>query len=240
MKDNATKRGVVIDSRMSAECRNTLEKYGYNVIPLPPSPFLAAPVASHPDMLVFIGKGRLICEARYREVNREVIERIASLGKLRVITADEMLDDRYPYDVLFNSAIVGDRLICRTASTSKRILELYSPENISDVRQGYTKCSCLTVGDNGVITADRSIARKAKKAGIDTLLLSEQGVRLDGYDCGFIGGASGDDGRHIFFCGNIDRHPEGKMIRKFCLRHGREPISLSEDDLYDYGSLLFI
>ena len=240
MKDNATKRGVVIDSRMNAECRDTLEKYGYTIIPLPPSPFLAAPVASHPDMLMFIVKELLICEKRYFEANTEAVERIAELGGLKILTTDEAVSPEYPRDVIFNVALIGDKLICRKASVSKKILDIYPDSEVINVRQGYAKCSCLTVGDSGVITADPSVAKGAASAGLDVLILNEQGVRLNGYNCGFIGGASGDDGRRIFFCGNVCRHPEGDAIMDFCRRHGREAVSLSNDELYDYGSLLFV
>lgn len=233
-------RAAVVDSRMSAECRRTLETYGYTVIPLPPSPFLASPVAAHPDMLMFIGNARLICEKRYFDDNAETVERIAKIGGLKIDTTDEKASPEYPHDVIFNAAPIGDKLICRRKSVSKKIADMYEAENIVNVRQGYAKCSCLTVGDSGIITADPSIAKSAAAAGLDVLLLKEQGVSLNGYDCGFIGGASGDDGRHIFFCGCLDRHPESRAIVEFCHLHGRETVSLSKEELYDYGSLLFV
>ena len=146
----------------------------------------------------------------------------------------------YPKDVLFNAAPVGDRLICRRDSTSKAILGSYSESEIIDVRQGYSKCATLTVGDNGVVTADMSVAKAAERAGLSVLRIESHGVRLEGYDCGFIGGATGDDGEHILFCGDLFLHPEGDIIADFCRRHGREPISLSDEPLYDYGTLMFV
>ena len=109
-----------------------------------------------------------------------------------------------------------------------------------DVKHGYAKCSICSVGENAIITADPSIAKTAKKNGIDVLKTEASHTRLDGYDCGFIGGASGDDGENIYFCGNLEKHPDGEKIKEFCKKHGRGVVCLSDEPLYDYGTLFFI
>jgi hypothetical protein len=96
------------------------------------------------------------------------------------------------------------------------------------------------VGDNAIITADPSIAKAVKEKGIDVLSVSPLGVRLDGYDYGFIGGASGTDEENVYFCGNIDLHPDSERIKAFCRKHGKNAVSLSDEPLYDYGTLIFI
>ena len=60
----------------------------------------------------------------------------------------------------------------------------------------------------------------AEKKGIDVLAVSPAGVRLDGYNCGFIGGATGADKENVYFCGNVDLHPDGERIKAFCEKHG--------------------
>ena len=234
------KKYVITDSRIDKRCEEALVELGYSPIKLPPSSNLALPVSAHPDMLVFVSKERLICESEYYSLNSELIDRVADIGVLEILLADENLSPEYPHDVLFNAAPIGDRLICRKSSTSSAILDLYSDDKIIDVRQGYSKCATLTVGDGGLITADPSVAREAEAVGLSVLRIKSHGVRLDGYDCGFIGGASGEDGRYILFCGDLSLHPEGELIADFCRRHGREPISLSNEELYDYGTLMFI
>ena len=234
------KKTVIVDERIDGDCERGLLLGGYSVIKLPPSPFLAPPVSSHPDMLMFVGAGVAVCERRYFEENAETVGRILSCGRLELILTDERVDVKYPRDVLFNAAPVGDKLICRSESTSAAVLGLYRTADIANIKQGYAKCSCLTVGDSGIVTADPSVAKGAESLGLEVLKLQSHGVRLSGYDCGFIGGASGDDGESILFCGSLERHPEGEAIADFCRRHGREPLSLSENELYDYGSLLFI
>ena len=234
------KKTVITDIRISPKCECGLTALGYSVIKLPPSPDLAPAVASHPDMLIFIHSGVLVCEGRYFEANRQTVEQIATAGGLSVTLAQESLAPEYPGDVLFNAAPIGERLICRLASVSESVRALYPESAVINVKQGYAKCATLTVGDGGVITADPSVARAAEAAGLSVLMLRSHGVALDGYDCGFIGGASGDDGEHILFAGDLSRHPEGDAIVEFCRRHRRLPISLSDEPLYDYGTLIFV
>ena len=69
--------------------------------------------------------------------------------------------------------------------------------------------------------------------------ISPGSVLLDGYDYGFIGGASGFDGRSLYFCGDVDLHPDGCAIRSFCDDHGIGCVSLSPLPLHDVGGIFF-
>ena len=231
---------VLTDERIDAECESALAEYGFEIIKLPACPMLQKPVSAHPDMLVFVGKGKLFCHEKYYAIAKKEIDLIIERADLSLSLSDEAWGEKYPADVLFNAAPVGDKLICNAKSVSKKLVELYGAENLINTKQGYAKCSTCTVGDSGVITADVSIAKAVKGAGLDVLLLADPYTRLDGYDTGFIGGASGDDGEHVFFTGSLEAHPEGKAIREFCQKHNRQAVSLSVAPLYDYGSLIFI
>ena len=233
------KNNVIADIRIDKKCERGLLERGYRIIKAPPSPYLAPPVASHPDMLFFINDGILVCEKRYLEDNPEVVGEILEAGELELRAATEKFSDAYPYDVIFNAAQVGDRLICRKDSLSSSVRAMYGDERIINVKQGYSKCACVSVGNSGVITADKSVAKAVSNAGLDLLMLESHGARLCGYDTGFIGGCCGDDGENIVFCGSLGSHPEGERIAEFCRRHGHPPVSLSDETLYDYGSLIF-
>ena len=155
---------------------------------------------------------------------------------------DKVVSEQYPEDIGLNLLVFGKHLLGRTDKAPREVLD-YAEERgytLHLVKQGYAKCSTCVVSDRAIITADPSIADAAESIGADVLLVSSQGVRLDGYGCGFIGGASGNDREKVYFCGNVELHPDGAAITEFCRKHGREAVSLSEMPLYDYGTLLFI
>lgn len=232
-------RAVIVDERIDEVIESALRGFGYEILKLPRSGCLQSPVSAHPDMLIFVLKNKLFCHEKYYSEAKRAIDAVADAGGFELTLSKEKWESEYPNDVLFNAASVGDKLICSKKSVSRLILSEYGEENITGTKQGYAKCSVCIAGD-GIITADPSVARSAKKSGIDVLFLSGNHTRLNGYDTGFIGGATGDDGERLYFCGDVLRHPECEKIIEFCRRHGREPISLSDGELYDYGSLIFI
>ncbi len=233
---------ALIDCRADAPLLSALEECGFEPILMPPADYLQSGVASHTDMLIFIGFGRLFCHARYFESHKELINRISALSNPELVLSSEPTGMDYPNDVLFNACIVGQKLICNKKTVSKYILDTAEANNyeIINVPQGYTKCSVCIVSDNAIITADKSIAKACKAADIDVLTVSEGHISLPPYDHGFIGGASGLCGNTVYFCGSLDHHPDAEEIREFCCSHGKNVISLSEHQLLDVGTLFFI
>ncbi|HOA85658.1 MAG: hypothetical protein GX057_04960 [Clostridiales bacterium] len=233
---------AVADCRLPGDCRSSLRELGFEILPLPPFPALPAPVASHPDMLLFILGGMLLTHRDYYKIAKREIDQIKSAGRLELVLSDEPVGDKYPQDVLFNAAPVGRFVFGRADSLSRHISEIavQTGAQIVDVRQGYTRCSTVIVGESAIITQDRGIAKCAQKCGIDLLLVRPGHVRLDGYDSGFIGGASGTCSDKVFFCGSLDTHPDGEPIRSFCSAHGKKAVSLGEGGLFDAGTLFFI
>lgn len=225
---------VLVDTRISKKCEDTLLSLGYEPIKMPPHPSLPVPVASHTDMLVFLFEDTLICTKEYYRIAKKELD---STEK-RIILSEERAEGNYPRDILFNAAPVGEYLFGKLEHISSHIKAL--PYKMCNINQGYAKCSCCTVSDKAIITSDPSLESAAKAVGIDVLKVSEGHIRLPGYDTGFIGGASGAGERFVAFCGDISTHPDAEKIKSFCKKHGKEPISLSDEPLFDLGTLFFL
>lgn len=223
---------VFTDCRIDPAAAQKLRDFGHAPIPCPPHPTLDAPVASHPDLLLFITDTGILTHADYTHTLDSA---------LPLVTIHEQLGEKYPHDVLLDAALVGKHLVCRPDATSEAVLA-YAKEKgatVLPVRQGYAKCNLCIVSENAVITEDASIAKALSAIGVDALRIEPGHVRLPGYPYGFIGGASGCDGAHVFFCGNLSLHPDGARIDAFCRHHGKLPVSLCAGELCDVGSLLF-
>lgn len=232
---------VITDYRLPKKCEKTLEAYGYSTIKLPPCPTLSESVSAHPDMLVFLGN-KLFCHGEYYRIAKRVIDKIAMITGLDLVLSDEEYSEKYPNDVLFNAVELDDHLFCLEAHTSKLIKKYVENKELElvNVRQGYAKCSTCIVDDHSIITADTGICNVAQSHGFDVLKISPGHIDLDGCSYGFIGGSSGADDENVFFSGSLELHPDGQRIIDFCRSHGKNAISLSDDRLYDVGSLIFI
>lgn len=233
---------ILADNRINASALSSLSSLTEEILLMPGADYLQEGVASHPDMLLFIGFERIFCHRRYFDKNSELISRISAYTGYEICISDEHTDEKYPHDVLFNAVILGKRLICNTKTVSKLILsfaEKYGYETVH-VPQGYTKCSVAVVSDNAIITSDKAIPGICSSFGIDVLTVAEGHISLPPYDYGFIGGSCGTYGDKIYFCGSIEKLPDAERIKEFCRKHGKTAISLSLDTLQDVGSLLFI
>ena len=232
---------AIIDERMPLSCQTKLSAHGFDIIALPPFPRLPTPVASHPDMLIFLSHGKLITHKDYYAIANDKLDKIVALTQSELILSSENICAQYPHDILFNAAEIGSHIFGRTSYISHHITNMCAESNLNliDVKQGYSKCSTCIVDSNTIITYDDSIASAAQKQSIQVLKISPGHIRLDGYDTGFIGGASGVCGNTIYFCGNIDLHPDALRIRKFCSDHGKSIVSLSDNELIDVGTIFF-
>lgn len=221
---------------------DALSARGFEVIKLPADPSLPEPVNGHADLLVFILDEFLLTRRDYYATAKKEIDRVCEASGMNLLISDNKAGGKYPDDCGFCAAISGNTVICREKSTDSALLTLARGKDYSvlNVNQGYAKCSCAILADGSIITADLGIAKATQGAGIDTLTIEPGRIDLPGYGCGFIGGASGLCGITLYFCGNIEIHPEHQRILEFAERHNTDIVSLSDEVLYDVGSLIFV
>ena len=234
---------ALIDCRSSEECRITLREYGFLPIPLPPFSSLEKSIQSHPDTLFCRLGNKLFSHEKYKDEAEKVFSLIKEYAPtLELIFTDERMEGRYPYDILFNCAKVGNNLFARLDFLSSLVKEEAKAlgYQLNEVKQGYAACSTCVIDEKSIITSDPSISKAAERVGIDTLLIESGGITLFHHEYGFIGGASAVYGDTVFFFGNIDLHPNGREIKEFIEKRGKRAVSLSREVLTDLGGIVFI
>jgi len=107
------------------------------------------------------------------------------------------------------------------------------------VKQGYAACSAAAVDGYSIITADKAIAEAAGSRGYQALVISPGGIRLDGYDYGFIGGCCGLlDEKTLAFTGRLSSIKDGERIKGFCASRGVSVIELTDEPMKDIGGII--
>lgn len=235
---------ALLDHRAPKEAEKSLLAHGHRVFRLPASPRLPAPVAAHADLLLFFAPEEILSTKGYFNIAGDTLLEISSLAKKPLRLIKDEPGDTYPNDVLLNAVLLGDTLFCNPKTVAKRIFISLANEKTIAVKQGYTKCSILPVGSRALITEDAAIANIGRSHGFEVLLIEKGFVSLPGYDTGFLGGASSfspyTETDEIFFCGNLESHPDGKKIQDFCARFQKKAISLGDFPLLDVGSIFLI
>ena len=265
--------GMVFVSELAcSQMKDDLRKAGHEVFEVLPGETVYSAIASHPDIYMCKTKRTLVIDDSIRTkpdireiYDREMAERLegnsenplipamSTGGDTAVVFQMGNIGPEYPFDVPYNAVCTGRHFIHNLEYTSPALLERARAEGLEliNVKQGYTKCSCVAAG-GGIITADRGIYRTIeayngilKDEGvpeecIDILLIEEGHVKLPGFDSGFIGGASGQAGNKVYFNGDLREHPDFGRIAEFIWKHGAEPVWYSGAPLTDIGSVICI
>ena len=204
-----------------------------------PNPVLPLPVGTHADMQLLKIDDTLILT---KELFGEISENLPD--NLIISFSDYNHTDKYPGDVNLNALYVNNKLLASVNALDPAVSRLCHKKSIDiiNVKQGYTRCSTLVINDNAIITADKGIADAALSIGLDVLRISSGGIKLDGYDYGFVGGASFFDfvDNTVYFFGDLESHQDCEAIYEFCKKHNTKIISCGAGPLVDIGGAVAI
>ncbi len=214
-----------------------LNRIGIKTLQVEKSSELDNEISSHTDLLFsYCGKKQAIIAPN----QTHLIKKVKELG-CRVEVAEFEPFSPYPNDILLNSTIINDSMICKMNSTSDFLLDFAKQNNINilDSKQGYSKCSICVVNENAIITEDCGIARLLKNSQINVLKIEGGFIKLSDSHTGFLGGTSGKIGKDkLYFNGNLKEHPSYGAIINFLDLYNVKPVFDESYKLTDIGSII--
>lgn len=197
-------------------------------------------LTSHVDLSVFPLQTNQLLLAPYLKESPLFAKSLTNRG-LSVQYSSKKQNSTYPNDASLNACFFGNTLILNPKTTDSIIREtLYSYKQIP-VRQGYTNCTVVPINETSIITDDPGIAKAAKQAALDVLMIRSGFIDLPGFQTGFIGGASLMYTKNsILFTGSLKNHPDAENIFRFLEKHEIKPDYLTDLPIFDIGSILGI
>ena len=222
---------LITGARYRVRLERALDRLGADVLWLSDNPDVDPRLAGHADLGVLIpAEGRVIAAPG---VYNGIVNILTNRGYTVVPSSPQ--GAVYPADAGLCVCRVGRFTICNPGTVDPVAARHLTGETIA-VTQGYTRCAVCVVSDGAIITSDDVIAERAANAGLDVLRISPGYIRLDGFPYGFIGGASLPIGRDcVAFTGRLDGHPDGAAIEAFLRRHGKTPLYLTDEPVFDIG-----
>ena len=214
-------------------------KTNMDTIALSPYEALDAPVGTHADMLICRIEDTVFTYNGYYNNNTELFSKIKEKYKLVLIDGCKR---EYPHDIKLNVLTVGKNLFGRLDSVAREVLDC-AKENgyaLINVKQGHSACSSLVVNENAVITSDIGIYNALVEENIKALLVSTHSISLQGYNCGFIGGAGGVLDNVAYFFGDIREHDDCDKILAFLKSEKCDVFSILGGGVYDFGGIKFL
>lgn len=187
-----------------------LKEYGYVCIPTENSMDVSGPISLHADVLYLKTDNNSIYISECQKNNFKLLKDIGyNVNPVK-------LSAGYKTECKLNMVITDDIVLCNHKTCMEIYKDLYN-KKIIYTNQGYTKCSTVVIGNDNFITEDESIYNSLINIGKNCLLIDKGQVRLDGYDYGFIGGASIylPEKNTVLFFGDITAHTSYSKIDKF-------------------------
>lgn len=215
---------VFVSAIISKKILNYLDYIGVNVHFAPMCSDLNTELAYHPDIILNNPqKGLWLC------VGDANMNKLLTKGEAR-------LSNKYPGDCKYNCFIINKELY-GGKDVAMEICDKASTRHV--VSQGYTKCSTVILTAQDFITSDPSVYNLLKHQGKNVLKVTNEGILLNGFSCGFIGGCTGVlGGKILSVLGDAKLLKDYDKINCFCKNIGYNIISLSNDAPYDFGGLL--
>lgn len=228
---------VMLGERYRSVLENSLICHGFEAIWMPDNPRLDKRLAAHADLSA-VRLGDEIIVSKHIFENKNIVKKITN-GGLKIQCCENEQGSVYPNDMNLCANISKDYIIHNFAYTDRAILDKCSLKQIA-VKQGYANCMILFLDDFGLISSDAGIAASARANGLKVLKIEKGHVKLEGYDEGFIGGASFVCGQTVYFTGDLKFHPAWRDIAEFISFAGMEICSLTEGHLFDIGSAVIL
>ncbi|SHE54574.1 DUF6873 family GME fold protein [Alkalibacter saccharofermentans] len=223
------------------ESRESILKLVDKLIFIKPLEDLYTAISSHGDIQVCpVGKNKIVVHPK---IHHETLGSMKKAG-LEVLTGQMELKGKYPENIYYNVGICGKYYFHKLSHTDSIVRAELAKENIKPVgvRQGYAKCSMISIGGSRAVTSDPVIGKKTLGLGIETLLVPPGGILLPGLDYGFIGGCCGVDESEkvVFLNGSTDKYLYGEELRAFIKKAGYDLVELHGGALEDIGSIFIL
>lgn len=225
---------IIADYRLPEKVKHNLNKEGV-LVDFKTSGLVYESIAGHPDIFMCQLPAQLLISP---DTPLKVIEALDQHSILYAF-GSENTGDKHPETTHYNAVAASDYLIHNLNYTDESLLKKYDKSHRIHVKQGYTRCNLLYLGNKNFITSDKGIYRKIAPMG-NVLYVSPQGIQLENYSHGFIGGTAGVLNHRVLFAGSLKHFPEGYKITQFLKKLNFEIVELYDGPLIDGGGIFFL
>lgn len=191
----------------------------------------------HADLgICIISEKMAVCPEETLAYYKSALEKYG----IDIIKGNSKLKGNYPQDCAYNVGVAGKWFFANGKAIDKELYNrlIANGYEFINVKQGYAKCSMCAVNENSLITSDAGIYKECGKRGIEALLVSNEGIKLKGFENGFFGGCCGFDGENLLVNGDATTLKDYENIKRFLSERGFGIISLNSGAVVDIGSII--
>lgn len=227
---------ILIDKRIPIEAKNKLSKFG-EIIEFETHGIVYETISGHPDIFFCQSTDYLFVAPNTPKYYLDLLNE----RKVKFKIGKQPLGKIYPQTSSFNAVITDKYLIHNLKNTDKIIIEENRDKRHIHVNQAYTRCNLIAITENHFITSDKGIYNELlSEDKISVLFINPEQIILPGFKNGFFGGCCGILNNNLFITGCLSNFENADEIKKLLIEANVNLIELSDNQLFDGGSILFL
>jgi len=226
---------VIVDAKIPAMAKEALSTMG-QLLELATDGIVYPAISGHPDIF-FCRVGQELVAAP--NLPAHYCETLVA-QRIKFIVGKNPLGKQYPATAHYNALATQEYFIHHPAITDEVIKKLCINKKTLVVKQGYTRCNLLMVGEEHALTSDAGIERVLEQAGIKTLFVDPDVVRLPGFDHGFFGGCCGIWMDTVYVLAGRDDFAQSAETESFVASAGYRIHWLTNEAPFDGGGIFFV
>lgn len=230
---------ILISNKISNNLKSLLNCLNISFIESIDNNNLPIQVSDHPDMSIHpITSKKFIVDLNVYSDYKSLL----SNYDIDLIPSYDVISGTYPFDSLLNVSRIGNYYIHNKYTANDLIKEFNDLKlEYLPVKQGYSKCSTLILNCDTIVTSDKGIHKAIISKGLNSHLLPQGGIELQGYDTGFIGGTGGLIGPNtLLLSGDLDLYEHGEALKSLLKHLNIKAVYPKGEKLVDLGSIILI
>ena len=224
----------LVDFRIDEEIENELKKNDIEYIKTLKNENLYYEICGHPDIAACdLGDVTVIEPATYNLLYEQIKD-------FNIIKGETILRSKYPYDIAYNFIVTEKYIIGKLNYMDKVVRKLAEKKGLEfiNVKQGYARCSTISLPEDRFITSDSNIYETLISKNLKCYLIECQDIYLSERYNGFLGGSCLIYDDEIMFFGNIDSIGNGDILKKILKENHIKYYDINNLKLKDYGSMI--
>lgn len=224
---------IIVDHRIPDEAKEKLASYG-ELMELKTQGITYPAISGHPDIFFCQGPHKLVVAPNLPASFDEKLFK----DDIPFIRGELPVGDRYPHSSAYNAVVTGKYLVHNFRNTDFMITRTFENKIPVHVDQGYCRCNLLALKDDHFITSDEGIHKVLNRHAKNVLLVTTEGILLEGFQHGFFGGCCGVLDDKVFILGSLKNYKDGDKVEAFLKELGYEIVALYDGPLFDGGGIL--
>lgn len=217
---------LIISNKSSKNFKNLLEDLKINYVETLNNEKFNKNYNDHPDISLFYFDDKLFVDENVEKYYREYLDNVEIVGV-------ETLNER-SLNISYNNRYFFHNEKFKIECIYKSILK---EKNFINIKQGYSNCSMICF-ENSIITSDVGIYNSLKKD-FDIHLVTTDGISLNGYENGFIGGTCGFISKDkLLFYADVTKYRDYDIIKLVSKDNNVDLIFPKDEEFVDLGSII--